>query len=100
CLNNDCDVLLGDIIINPRNRDHDLELMPIVIESQGEQTILPTKDHKIKEGDQLLFCGTATARQLLKANINNEYTLHYLRTGRFKPASYFAQWYTRRFNNV
>ncbi|GAW87301.1 conserved hypothetical protein [Bathymodiolus platifrons methanotrophic gill symbiont] len=100
CLDEGSDVLLGDIVANPRNREQDLDLMPFVIQSGGVQYILPAKDHKIKEGDQLLFCGTAYAKQLLKATINNEYTLHYLRTGRFKPASWFAGWYARRYNKA
>ena len=100
CLDEGHDVLLGDIISDPRNREQELSLMVFVIKSAGELTILPAKEYKIKEGDQLLFCGTVHAKQLFKATINNEYTLHYLRTGKFKPAGYFAQWYTRRFNNV
>lgn len=97
CLDEGCSVMLGDIISDPRNRDLDLELVPFVIESEGEQYVLPTKDYQIKEGDQLLFCGTSRAKRLLKATINNEYTLHYLRTGKFKPSSYFAQWYAHQF---
>ena len=100
CLDEGSDVLLGDIIADPRDRKQELDLMPFVIQSAGEQTILPSKDYKIKEGDQLLFCGTAHAKQLLKATINNEYTLHYLRTGGFKPSSYIAQWYAKRFNKT
>ncbi len=100
CLDQGYDVLLGDIITDPRNREQELDLVPFVIQSEGQQTILPTHDYKIKEGDQLLFCGTVYAKQLLKATINNDYTLHYLRTGRFKPASLFAQWYARRFNKA
>lgn len=97
CLDQGLDVLLGDLTTDPRAREQELELLVFVIQSEGKQTILPSKDHKIKEGDQLLFCGTANAKQLFKATIQNEYTLHYLRTGRFKPTSYFTQWYARRF---
>ncbi|NYT47367.1 MAG: hypothetical protein H0A75_07120 [Candidatus Methanofishera endochildressiae] len=92
--------MLGDIISNPRNREEDLELMAFVIRSAGKEIILPPNDHKIKAGDQLLFCGTANAKQALKATINNEYTLHYLQTGRYKQSSYFAQWFARRFNKA
>ncbi len=90
-------VKLGDIIANPQNREQELELVVFVIQSEGKQIILPTKNHKLKEGDQLLFCGTVKAKQILKATINNEYTLHYLRTGKFKPSSYFAQWFAEKF---
>ncbi len=100
CLDQGFDVLLGDIIADPRNREKELDLMLFVIQSEGKEIILPSNDHKIKEGDQLLFCGTDYAKQILKSTINNEYTLHYLRTGIHKPSSYFTQWYADRFNNA
>ncbi len=97
CLDDGHDVLLGDVISSPRNRDEDLDLMPFVIRSAGKEIVLPPNEYKIKAGDQLLFCGTANAKQALKATINNEYTLHYLRTGKYLQSSYFAQWFARRF---
>lgn len=100
CLDEGHDVLMGHIIADPQDRERPLELVVFVIESQGKQTILPGKDYKIQEGDQLLFCGTLRAKQLLKSSIQNEYTLHYLRTGEFKPSSYFTQWYARKFNHA
>lgn len=100
CLDAGDDVLLGDIISDPRNRSQDLDLMVFVIRSAGKEVVLPAREYKIREGDQLLFCGTAYAKQLLKATLNNEYTLHYLRTGKYKPASYFTQWYACRFSKA
>lgn len=100
CLDRRETVLLGDIIADPCNPGRDLNLMVFVIQSDGEEIILPTREHKIKEGDQLLFCATADAKQMLKATINNEYTLHFLRTGKHKPMSYFTQWYVHRFNKT
>ena len=94
------DVLLGDIIADPRNPEQELDLMLFVIQSEGKEIILPPNDHKIKEGDQLLFCGTDYAKQILKSTINNEYTLHYLCTGIHKPSSYFTQWYADRFKKA
>jgi len=94
------EVLLGHIISDPRNRDVELDLIPFVIKSCGKEIVLPAKDYKILEGDQLLFCGTAASKHLLKASINSEYTLHYLRTGKHKPMGYFMQWYDRRFNQA
>ncbi|MBE0469414.1 MAG: NAD-binding protein [Methyloprofundus sp.] len=94
------EVLLEHIIADPRNRDVELDLVPFVIKSRGKEVVLPPKDYKILEGDQLLFCGTATAKELLRSSINSEYTLYYLRTGRYKPMGYFMQWYDRRFNTA
>ncbi len=100
CLDNGDDVLLGDIVADPRNREHELALVPFVIRSEGKNIPLPSMMHKVKEGDQLLFCGTEQARNLLKSSINSEHALFYLRTGKHQPAGYFMQWYDRKFNQV
>lgn len=100
CLDKGEDVFLGDIIADPRNRKHELALVPFVIRSEGENIPLPSMLHKVKEGDQLLFCGTEQARNLLKAAINSEYALFYLRTGKHQAAGYFMQWYERNFGKT
>jgi len=96
CLKQGEEVLLRHVIADPRNRDVELDLVPFVIKSQGEEIVLPPKDYKILEGDQFLFCGTLSAKHLLKSSINSEYTLYYLRTGSYMPMGYFMQWYKKR----
>lgn len=98
-LNAGNEVLLRDIITDPRNREKELDLVPFVIKSGDKETVLPSNDYRIKKGDQLLFCGTAKAKQLLKSNINSEYTLSYLRTGQYPAMGYFMAWYDKRFNH-
>lgn len=96
-LNAGDEVLLKDIITDPRNREKELDLVPFVIKSGDKETVLPAADYSIKKGDQLLFCGTAKAKQLLKSNINSEYTLAYLRTGKYPAMGCFMTWYERCF---
>jgi Trk K+ transport system NAD-binding subunit len=98
-LNAGNEVLLRDIIADPRGREKELDLVPFVIKSGEKETVLPTADYSIKKGDQLLFCGTKKAKQLLKSNINSEYTLSYLRTGQYPAMGYFMAWYDKRFNH-
>jgi Trk K+ transport system NAD-binding subunit len=100
CLDKGEEVLLGDLVADPRNREHELALVPFVIRSEGKNIPLPSMTHIIKEGDQLLFCGTEQARNLFKAAINSERDLFYLRTGKYQAAGYFMQWYERRFSKV
>jgi len=92
------EVQLRDVITDPRNREKELDLVPFVIKSGNQETVLPPLNYVIKEGDQLLFCGTVKAKQLLKSTINSEYTLSYLRTGKYPPMGYFMTWYCKRFN--
>jgi len=95
CLDAGEQVFLRDIITDPRDRTKGLELVPFVIKSGRKEIVLPDEEYSIKEGDQLLFCGTMSAKRLLKSTINSEYTLSYLRTGRYKSMGYIMQWYDR-----
>jgi len=98
CLEQGNTVCLKDIIADPRDRTKELDLLPFVIKSDAREIVLPSLEHRIKEGDQLLFCGTSKAKQLLKSNINSEYTLYYLRTGKYQPMGYAMRWYDKYFN--
>ena len=93
-------VLLGDVIKHPDNRDRQLDLVVFVVKTGDELIVLPDEDYRIKEGDQLLFCGTALAGRLFNATLNNIYKLFYVQNGAFLPRGYFMQWYTSRQNRL
>ncbi len=93
-------VLLGDLLKNPDNRDRELDIVVFVIKSGEEVHILPTADYEIKEGDQLLYCGTHMAQRLFNATINNEYKLFYIQNGVFMSRGYIMQWYIKKTNRV
>ena len=93
-------VLLGNLIKHPDNIDKQLDLVIFVVKSGDEVIVLPGEDYKVKEGDQLLFCGTALAGRLFNATLNNEYKLFYVQNGMALPRGYFMQWYAKRKNNA
>ncbi len=93
-------VFLRDLIRNPDNRNKMLSIAVFVIKSGEEVHILPPPDYEIKEGDQLLYCGTHYAQRLFNATINNEYKLFYIQNGVFKPRSYLFQWYLKKTNRL
>ncbi len=93
-------VTLGDLIKDPRDRNRVLDLVPFVIKSGQEETILPTESYEINEGDELLFCGTALAQRLFNATINSEYKLFYIKHGVYKPRSYIVRWWVKKMNRV
>ena len=94
------DVLLGDLLKNPDNRDKKLDLVVFVIKSGDDIYVLPDVDYKIKADDQLLFCGTNVAHRLFNATINSEYKLFYIQNGAFLPRGYLAQWYIKKTNRI
>ncbi|MGR9114481.1 MAG: potassium channel family protein [Gammaproteobacteria bacterium] len=89
-------VLLGDLIKHPDNVDKQLDLVVFVVKSGDEVVVLPGEDYRIKEGDQLLFCGTALAVRLFNATLNNIYNLYYVQHGEALPKGYFMQWCANR----
>ncbi len=94
------EVRLGHLLRNPDNRERELELVVFVIKSGDVVHVLPDADYKIREGDQMLFCGSVWAKRLLNATINSEYKLFYIQNGVFMPRSYLAQWYVKKTNKV
>jgi len=97
-------VLLGDVLRNPVDREHYIDTVPLVVCSKSGRDctdtaiqVLPGNDYAIKKGDQILLCGREKAHRLLDSTLNNEYTLHYLRTGKEKPRGYFMQWLVKHY---
>jgi Trk K+ transport system NAD-binding subunit len=99
-LNEGKKVHLGDLLKDPDNRDRQLDIVVFVLKSGEEVHILPTADYEIKEGDQLLYCGTHMAQRLFNATINNEYKLFYIQNGVFMPRGYIMQWYIKKKNRI
>jgi len=89
-------VLLGDLIRDPRKREKQLDLVVFVIKSGEQDIVLPPNNYEIQENDQILFCGTGLAHRLFNATINSEYKLYYVQHGVYKPRSYFANWIVNR----
>jgi Trk K+ transport system NAD-binding subunit len=93
-------VLLGDLLKNPDNRVHLLALVVFIIQSGDQMIVLPKASYQIKEGDQLLFCGTRQAQCLFNATLNNEYKLFYVQQGLFMPRSWIAQWLIKKTHRI
>ncbi len=89
-------VYLGDLLADPRGRHKRLDIVVFVIKSGETECILPDLDYEIKEGDQLLYCGTLLASRLFNATINSEYKLFYIQNGLYLPRGYVAQWWLNK----
>lgn len=100
CLDQGEQVLLGDLMKHPDNIHRQLDLIAFVAKSADNIHVLPTNDYSLKRGDQILFCGTGSAKRLLNATLNNEYNLFYVRHGAHLPKGYFMQWYTQKLNRM
>lgn len=85
-------VLLGDLLRDPREREKRLATVPLIVTSGREYIVLPEENYLLKKNDEILFCGTRFAHSLIDSTLNNEYTLHFVRTGVDKPRGYFMRW--------
>ncbi len=79
------DIRLGHIITDPRDRDHRLSCLPLLLKRQGQHTLLPSYREPLHRGDQLLFCGRWGIQQFMGWTLNNINVLHYIETGISRP---------------
>ena len=86
------DLVLGDLIRDPNDLHGTLSCVPLVIRRGGELLMLPEDTEAVLPGDGILFCGTEHSERLLRASLNNPYTLHYLISGEEAPRGYVFQW--------
>ena len=49
----------------------------------------------LQAGDEILFCGTERGQRQLDANLQNEYTLHYLVHGEERARTLYSSWFRR-----
>jgi Trk K+ transport system NAD-binding subunit len=89
------DVMLADLVKDPRRADTDLPCVPLALDRHGQRIMLPENGQCIVAGDEILFCGTEGSEWLLAATLRNPYTLHYLVTGKELPRGYFFAWLYR-----
>ena len=88
---------LGEMRRDPHNLEGFIDGIPLSVARDGEQIMLPGDNQPVREGDEILFCGTEHGELMLSASVNNIYTLDYLVTGIDRPRGYFFQWLESRF---
>lgn len=89
-------LVLGDLIRDPGDLDGTLSCVPLVVRRGCEILMLPDNTEAVLPGDRILFCGTERSERILRATLNNPYTLHYLTTGLEEPRGFIFQWIARR----
>jgi len=64
-----------------RERDSKLGCIPLLHLSKGARVTLPPLNTRIKTGDQLLICGSMSARSRMEWTLQNDNALSYVLTG-------------------
>jgi len=83
---------LGDLLRAPRDRSSRIAATALLALRAGRETLLPTDDWTLAEGDELLFAGAEAARRYVEIGLHDPGVLDYLVTGR-EPG---RQWPWRR----
>ncbi|WGZ95920.1 MAG: NAD-binding protein [Candidatus Thiothrix putei] len=79
CLMND--VILLDVLRDPRERTRQLPAIPLLLKRQETVFVLPAMDMRLEVSDRLLMCAAYSTSQDLQWATQNENVLHYLLTG-------------------
>lgn len=78
-------VRLGDLMRDPSNRHDELACIPLLLKRGGEEILVPDSDTLLRDGDRILFCGEADARQQQALGLHDYNMLNYLLTGNEAP---------------
>ncbi len=74
-------VSLSDLMRNPREREEQLQVIPLLLKRDGEVILLPEDQQVLEVSDRLLMCAAYTIRSEMEWATQNENVLHYLLTG-------------------
>lgn len=73
-------IRVGNLLQDPRQREQQIEAIPLMLKRSQKLLLMPTEDIAIKSGDQLLFCGTPGALRSMKWSLNDIHSLNYIMT--------------------
>lgn len=73
-------IRVGNLLQNPRQRENQLEAVPLMLKRKQKLLLMPTNDIAIKSGDQILFCGTPGALRSMQWSQNDIHSLNYIMT--------------------
>ncbi len=78
----DGDAALGDLLLDPTDRDRPLDAVVLLVVRGAEAVVTPPDDFRLHPGDQLLLAGTAAARRGLDTTLGVPAALQYVVSGR------------------
>jgi Trk K+ transport system NAD-binding subunit len=79
---------LADLLRDPRDRQHSLDVVPLGLFRDGERTMAPLGDVVLQAGDHLLLAGCLRDRAALDTTLTEEPTASYVIDGRRVPAGW------------
>jgi voltage-gated potassium channel len=89
-------VRIDDLLRDPTDRDHRLDIVALTLLRDGERTMAPAGDVPLRAGDQMLLAGRPRSRASLRTTMTEPPTAAYVLDGRRVPSG----WVWRRLAGV
>jgi Trk K+ transport system NAD-binding subunit len=86
---------IGDLLRDPRDRGCRLPALALMRRRDNGRTLLPDLDDRVREGDQILFCGRPDARSGMLWTLQNLHALTYVLHGSSPPRGIVWTWLLR-----
>ncbi len=83
---------LGDLLRDPRDREHRLPVFPLLLDRQGKRELLPSPDTLLEPADHLLLCGRPGSASRMAWCLQNPIALRYILEGRVPPQNFIWRW--------
>ena len=88
-------VCLADLLRDPRDREHELDIVALALFRDGERTMTPGGDVELRAGDELLLAGRPRDRAALHSTMTEDPTASYVLDGRRGPAGWLWRKFTK-----
>lgn len=91
-LSNGQDVTLETIIRDPANRETNLSLVPLMLQHNHRNVLLPDPSTRLAVNDRILFCGHDNAKLMGTLILNDQKTLSFIVHGHEIPNNMIGRW--------
>jgi Trk K+ transport system NAD-binding subunit len=89
-------VHLGDLLLEPRDRERHLAAVALMLCRDGQDHLLPDERTPLHPGDEILFCGRWEVHTRMLWTLRNLNAISYVVTGEDRPAGLVWRWLARR----
>ncbi|GAA4601718.1 Trk K+ transport system NAD-binding subunit [Actinoplanes octamycinicus] len=86
---------LGDLLRHPDDREQRLDIVPLLIQRDGQATLGPADDEVLQPGDEILLAGHPWDQRALLDTLTIDSASQYVRSGHRVPASWIWRRLTR-----
>lgn len=92
-------VSLQNLMLNPKSRQKQLQLVPLLLLRDNQQILVPDASTLLQMNDRILFCGTANAKSAQPLLLNNIKIMNYAVDGIEVPEGLLWRYFKKKLAN-